>query len=95
MQEEQTASFQPVGYEGHVPWFVNLFLVYLLYALLMTVVRAVLLIWALRKHRKAQEDESPLESGSQRFCEDCQSKIQWYVVRARTCAHPWQDVAGS
>jgi hypothetical protein len=77
MQEgEQTVSFQPIGYEGHVPWFVNLFVIYLLYVLLMTVVRAVRLMWALRKHRKAQEREAPLESSSQSIWEICHSKIR-------------------
>jgi hypothetical protein len=30
LQEEQTVPFQPIGYDGHVPWFVNLFVIYLL-----------------------------------------------------------------
>ena len=76
MQEEQTVSFQPIGYEGHTPWFVNLFVIYLLYVLLMTVVRVVRLMWTLRKHRMVQENEAPLESSSRGFWETCHSKIQ-------------------
>jgi len=76
MQEEQTVSFQPIGYEGHTPWFVNLFVIYLLSVLLMTVVRVVRLLWAFRKHRKVEERETPLESSSQDFWESCNSKIR-------------------
>ena len=76
MQEEQTVSFQPIGYDGPNPWYVNLFVIYLLYVLLMTVVRAVRLMWTLRKHRKAQEREAPLESSSQSFWEICYSEIR-------------------
>jgi hypothetical protein len=76
MQEDQTVSFQPVGFEGHVPWFVNLFIIYLLYVLLMTVVRAVHILWTLRKLQKAQERESPLASGSQSYLENCFSKVR-------------------
>ena len=61
MQEKQTVSFQPIGYEGHVPWFVNLFVVYLLYVLLTTVGSAVRVMWSLRKIRKASEREPRIE----------------------------------
>ena len=61
MQEKQTVSFQPIGYEGHVPWFVNLFVVYLLYVLLTTVGSAVRVMWSLRKIRKASEREPCIE----------------------------------
>ena len=76
MQEgPQTVEFQPI-YEGHVPWFVNLFVIYLFCVLLMTVVRTVRLMWTLRKHRKAQEREVPPESSSQSFLEICYSEIR-------------------
>ena len=57
LQEEQTVSFQPIGYEGHVPLYVRLFLVYLVYVLLSTVTNAIHIVWTLRKHRKSQEWE--------------------------------------
>ena len=76
MQEGQTVTFQPMNYEGSTPWFVNLFVVYLLYVLLMTAFRAIRLMWELRKHRKAQERESPIDSSSQAFWEVCNSNIR-------------------
>ena len=76
MQEEQTVSFQPISYDGPEPWYVNLFLIYLLCVLLVTVGRVVRLMWVLRKHRKAQEREVPLESSSQSFWEICSSEIR-------------------
>jgi len=76
MQDEQTVSFQPIGYEGRVPWFVDLFVIYLLCVLLMTVARAVRLMWTLRKHRKAQSREALLESSSESLWENCYSVIR-------------------
>ena len=76
MQEDQTVSFQSICYAGHTPWFVNLFVIYLLFVLLLTVVRAVLLMWDLRKHQKAQERGASVESSSQRFWEICYFKVQ-------------------
>jgi hypothetical protein len=76
MHEEQTVSFQPIGYEGHIPWFVNLFVIYLLYVLLATVASAVRVMWTLRKDRKAEESEAPVESSSQDRWEVCHSKIR-------------------
>jgi len=57
LQEEQTVSFQPIGYEGRVPWYVDLFLVYLLYVLLSTIANLIRVTWTLRKHRKSQDWE--------------------------------------
>lgn len=76
LQEEQTVSFQPIGYEGRTPWFVNLFIIYLLYVLIKTVVSTVRLIWTLRKHEKAQEREASVESRSQGLWEIWHSKIR-------------------
>jgi protein-S-isoprenylcysteine O-methyltransferase Ste14 len=76
MQEDQTVSFQPMGYGGHTLWFENLFVIYLLYVLVMTVIRTVHLMWTLRQHRKAHEREKPLESSSQMVWEICYSKIR-------------------
>jgi hypothetical protein len=76
MQEEQTVSFQPMSHDGPVPWFENLFVIYLLCVLLMTVVRAIRLMWTLRKHRKAQKREALAESSSQSFWEACHSTIR-------------------
>ena len=76
MQEEQTVSFQPISYDGPEPWYVNLFLIYLLCMLLMTVGRAVRLMWVLRKHGKAQRREVPPESSSQSVWELCNSEIR-------------------
>jgi NADH:ubiquinone oxidoreductase subunit 3 (subunit A) len=76
MQEDQTVSFQPMSLEGRVPWFVNLFVIYLLCVLLMTVVHAIRILWTLRKHRRVQEREAPLESVSQSIWELCHSKIR-------------------
>jgi len=73
MQEDQTVSFQPMSHDGPVPWFENLFVIYLLCVLLMTVVRTVRLMWSLRKHRKAQKLEALPESTFQRFWEACHS----------------------
>jgi hypothetical protein len=76
MQEDQTVTFQPMSLEGRVPWFVNLFVIYLLCVLLMTAADAVRILWTLRKHRKAQEAEAPLESSSHSMWEICDSKIR-------------------
>lgn len=76
LQEEQTVSFQPIGYEGHTPWFVNLFVVYLLYVLIRTVGGTVRLIWTLRKMKKAQERETSVESSCQGLWETCDAKIR-------------------
>jgi hypothetical protein len=76
LQEDQTVSFQPMNHEGRVPWFVSLFVIYLLCVLLMTFIRVVFLMWTLRKRRKAQEREVPLDSSSQGFWEDCQSTVR-------------------
>ena len=73
MQEDQTVSFQPMSHDGPVPWFENLFVIYLLCVLLVTVDRAVRLMWTLRKHRKAQKLEALPESTFQRFWEACHS----------------------
>src|SRR5258708_2583142 len=76
MQEDQTVSFQPMGHEGSIPWFEKLLVIYLLCVLLMTVVRAVRMMWTLRKHRKAQKREVLPESSSQSFWEACHSTIR-------------------
>jgi hypothetical protein len=76
MEDEQTVSFQPIGYESHVPWFVNLFVIYCFCVLLVTIVRTGRLLWNLRKHRKAEEYEAPLESSSHSFWEICYSTIR-------------------
>jgi hypothetical protein len=75
MQEDQTVNFAP-SYVGHVPWFATLFALYLLFVLLMTVVRAARLAWNLRKSRKAQEQRPPFTSSSQRFWEICNAKVR-------------------
>lgn len=75
LQEEQTVSFQPIGYEGRVPWYVNLFLVYLLYVLLSTVADAIRITWTLRKHRRSQEREAIREWSSHTW-ECCHSRVR-------------------
>jgi len=45
--QEGTIPFEPI-YEGHSPWFVKLFLVYLAAVLLTSAFRAVRLVWSLR-----------------------------------------------
>jgi hypothetical protein len=78
MQEDQsqTVSFQPIGSEGHLPWYVNVFLIYLLSVLLMTFVRPGMLMWTLRKHQKAHARGLPVQSDSQSFWEISYSKIR-------------------
>ena len=76
LQEEQTVSFQPISYEGHTPWFVNLFVIYLLYVLVKTIVSAVRLIWIVRKYEKALESHASVELRSQGPWEICHSKIR-------------------
>jgi hypothetical protein len=75
MQEEQTVTFSS-SYEGHVPWFATLFAIYLVFVLLMTVVRAARLAWNLKKNRKAHGQELPLTSTSERFWEICNAKVR-------------------
>jgi hypothetical protein len=65
-----------MNYEGPVPWFVSLFVIYLLCVFLIMSVRAVLLMWTLRKHRKAQQRGVPLDSILRAFEETCHSTIR-------------------
>ncbi|WP_109488956.1 hypothetical protein [Occallatibacter savannae] len=76
MQEEQTVSFEAVGFEVHVPWFVNLFLLYLLYVLLRTIAQAVWLVWDLRKTARAQKREAFIESDAETLWETCRARIR-------------------
>jgi len=76
LQEEQTVTFQPIGLWGDPPWFVKLFSFYLLFVLILTVVRAVGLLWILRKQRKAQESGVPLTMSSQSSWEICDAKVR-------------------
>jgi hypothetical protein len=78
MKEDQgqTVSFQPIGMDVHYPWFVNLFVIYLLCVLLLTLVRVGTLMWTLRKLRKLQERDVLSESDSQSFWETSYSKIR-------------------
>lgn len=75
LQEEQTVSFQPIGFEGRVPWYVNLFLVYLLYVLLSTVADAIRITWTVRKYRKSQEHDLTREWSSHTW-ECCHSRVR-------------------
>jgi hypothetical protein len=78
MQEDQgqTVSFQPIGIDVHYPWFVNLFVIYLLCVLVLTLVRVGALMWTLRKLRKLQERDVVSEPDSQSFWEASYSKIR-------------------
>ena len=78
MQEDQsqTVSFQPIGYEGPLPWYVKVFVIYLLCVLLTTIVRTVALLWKLRKLQKMQERGGYLQSEIQSFWEISYSRIR-------------------
>lgn len=56
IQEEQTLAFKPV-YEGYVPWFADLFFIYLLVVLVGSAVRAVNFGWSLRKLKRLKRAE--------------------------------------
>jgi biopolymer transport protein ExbB/TolQ len=75
-QEEQTVTFDPCCMTRHFPWFVNLFVLYLLVVMILTVIRAVALLWALRKHRKAQKQARLLVADSRSFWDICNARTQ-------------------
>ena len=60
--------------DDHYPWFVDLFVIYLLCVLVLTLVRVGTLMWTLRKLRKLQERDVPFGSVSQGFWETSYSK---------------------
>jgi hypothetical protein len=56
MQEDQTVAFQPI-YEGYLPWYSKLFLIYLFVVLAVILVRIVKFVWNLLRLRKLQRAE--------------------------------------
>jgi hypothetical protein len=72
--QETTVGWEPM-YEGHLPWFNKVFVVYLALVLFVSVFRAVRLIWHLRGLRKmGQEAPSQLPSRFQLLWETCYAK---------------------
>lgn len=56
MQEQQTLAFQP-NYEGFLPWYSRIFLLYLFIVLIVIVVRVVRYAWCLRRLKKLHRAE--------------------------------------
>jgi hypothetical protein len=71
MMQETTVGWEPM-YEGHLPWFNKVFIVYLALLLFVSLFRAVRLIWHLRSLRKMSQEASGLPlSRSQLLWETC------------------------
>jgi hypothetical protein len=71
MQEETIVGWEPM-YEGRLPWFTKVFVVYLALVLLVSVFRAVRLMWRLRDLRKmGQEAPGQATSRFQLLWETC------------------------
>jgi hypothetical protein len=75
-QEDQTVTFSPMGDGGSIHWFDRLFAFYILIVMIITVVRSVGLMWALRRHRRAQQHTMPLAPDSRAFWEICNARTR-------------------
>jgi hypothetical protein len=61
MQEDQTATFQPI-YEGYQPWFAKVYALYLLIVIVVMLFRSARFIWQLRGLRKGNEQVDPVSN---------------------------------
>lgn len=72
--QETTVGWEPM-YEGHLPWFTKVFVVYLALVLLVSVFRAISFMWRLRGLRKMeQETATQLTSRFQFLWESCYAR---------------------
>ena len=73
--QETAVGFEPI-YEGHLPWFAKVFVVYLALALLASMVRAIRLIWGLHSLRKMEQGNATKPISRLQFLwESCSTKI--------------------
>jgi len=71
MQEGTPVQWDPIIYEGHLPWYTRLFVIYLVVMLLVACFRGIGMIWHLRSLRKG----APEANGSW---------LAWDLCHART-----------
>ena len=72
--QETPVGWEPM-YEDHLPWFTKVFVVYLALVLLVSVFRAISLMWHLRRLRKMeQETATQLTSDMQFLWGSCTAK---------------------
>ncbi|MGB6192754.1 MAG: hypothetical protein WBF42_09825, partial [Terracidiphilus sp.] len=65
MQEGQTVTFEPT-YEGsRLPWFTNLFVIYLLVVFVVMLARVAGVAWKLRRLRRLEKTGSLTSAGFQ------------------------------
>jgi hypothetical protein len=57
--QETTVGWEPM-YEGHLPWFTKVFVVYLAIVVLISVLCAISLVWRLRALRKMEREPATL-----------------------------------
>jgi hypothetical protein len=69
--QETNVGWEPM-YEGRLPWFTKVFVVYLALVLLVSVFRAASLMWRFRALRKMEREAgTPLTSSFPLFLESC------------------------
>jgi len=69
MQETTTVQWDPI-YEGHLPWYTRLFIIYLAVMLLVACFRGVRMVWHLRSLRKG----APAANGSWLAWDSCHAR---------------------